>query len=184
MSRIGKTPIELPAGVTLEKEAAGVLVKGPKGSLHVDIPSGFAVTTEAQVIKLIPASSATVADNIYGLVRSLLANAIFGVAKEWQKTVELVGVGYRVSGTPTEVTLNVGFTHPVKVTAPKNITFTITDNTKITVSGIDKKVVGEIAAKLRSIKPPEPYKGKGIRYSGEVVRKKAGKAVKAIGAPA
>lgn len=179
MSRIGNQPIEIPAQVSFEKKADQLLVRGPKGLVMVVIPESIAVDTQNNPVKISVTKNDTYTKSLHGLLRSLINNAVIGVTKGWEKRVELVGVGYRATGGSSEVTLNVGFSHPVVVKAPKDITFAISDNTKITISGIDRKVVGEMAATLRAVKPPEPYKGKGIRYAGEIVRKKAGKAVKA-----
>lgn len=181
MSRIGKTPIQIPDGVTLESGPDIVTVKGPKGTLTVLLPSRLSLNVDGKVARVEVAHMDRITSSLHGLTRTLVANAIVGVTKGWEKTVELVGVGFRATGAGKQITLTVGFSHPVNVTAPDGISFTIADN-KITVSGIDKKDVGEVAANLRKIRPPEPYKGKGIRYLGEVVRKKAGKAVKAAGA--
>lgn len=178
MSRIGNVPVSIVKGVTVEKHDGEVVVRGPKGELRLTIPPEITCTVEGENVKVAAVSDDTYVKGLHGLMRTLINNAIIGVTTGWEKTVELVGVGYRVSGGGQKITLNVGFSHPVDVTAQTHITFTIKDNTKITISGFDKKLVGETAAKLRSIRPPEPYKGKGIRYLGEVVRKKAGKAVK------
>lgn len=184
MSRVGKTPIDVPAGVTVTEKDGQVTVVGPKGNLTLLIPDGIKTQLEANKLEIRLTRETGDLGSIHGLFRTLVQNSVTGVTKGWEKTVELVGVGYKAAGGGAEVTLNVGFTHPVKMTAPVGITFKVDENTKITISGIDKKMVGEVAAKLRAVKPPEPYKGKGIRYVGEVVRKKAGKAVKAAGAPA
>lgn len=184
MSRIGKTPIIKPKEVILEITDGQVKITGPKGELNLDLPEFLKIETKDNQILVGVRDKNPELKSRYGLFRSLLQNAITGVNSGWEKTLELVGVGYKAQGGGNELILNVGFTHQVKIAAPKNITFKITDNTKITVSGIDKKVVGETAAEIRAVKKPEPYKGKGIRYLGEIVRKKAGKAVKAVGAPA
>lgn len=181
MSRIGTMPITIPAGVIITQSDHALVVKGPKGTLTLPVDPQFKITISDQVTIETDDTSMKAR---HGLLRSLLYNAVVGVSELWQRKVELVGVGFRAAGGGSEVTLNVGFSHPVKVTAPQDITFTVSDNTKITVSGVDKKQVGEMAAKLRAVRPPEPYKGKGIRFAGEVVRKKAGKAVKAAGAAA
>lgn len=183
MSRIGNTIINLPANVKVNLEGDQVEVQGQKGSLKLKFPSRIKVVEEGKTLKVTQIDAKYKNDQIHGLFRSLLNNAVIGVDSGWEKTVELVGVGYKALGGGNEVTLNIGFTHPVIIKAPADIVFKVSDNTKVTVSGIDKKLVGEIAAKLRAFKPPEPYKGKGVRYLGEVVRKKAGKAVKATGAP-
>jgi len=171
MSRVGKTLIELPAEVIFEEKAGTVTVKGPKGTLSLKLPIGFQTQVEQNRVTLVIKKVQSQTNSMHGLYRSLLNNYILGVTKGWEKTVELIGVGYKAQGDGAEVTLAVGFTHPVKITAPKDITFKIIDNTKIIISGIDKKVVGEVAAQIRAVKPPEPYKGKGIRYVGEFVRK-------------
>lgn len=181
MSRIGKTPIQLPQGVTFEQNSGEAVVKGPRGTLVVPISTRIVVTVENNVISLKSLSESKDDKSLHGLSRTLLDNAVVGVTKGWEKTLELVGVGYRAQGGGKELTLSVGFSHPVKVTATDDIQFTIKEN-KIIVAGSNKKIVGETAASLRKIRPPEPYKGKGIRYLGEVIRKKAGKAVKAAGA--
>lgn len=182
MSRIGKTLIIIPKEVTLKQEGDVIEVKGPKGTLKVVMPAylQLAITPTQVEVKIKEGNELY---NIHGLFRSILFNMIVGVTQGWQKTVELIGVGYRATGGGNEVTLQVGFTHPVKIAAPKDVSFQIVD-TRIIISGIDKIVVGETAARIRAVRPPEPYKGKGIRYLGEIVRKKAGKAVKAAGAPA
>lgn len=178
MSRIGKTPINIPSGISFEIGEGQVVLTGPKGTLTVPVDRRLTVITKNGQIVL--TSQANIA-NIYGLTRAIIANAVKGVSSGWERNIELVGVGYRAQGGNNEISLTIGFSHPVKITAPAGITFQISDNTKITVSGPDKRAVGEIAAQIRSIRPPEPYKGKGVRYKGEVVRKKAGKAVKAVG---
>ncbi|RJR16068.1 50S ribosomal protein L6 [Candidatus Microgenomates bacterium] len=182
MSRIGKSPISIPAGVTVEKTDSKVLVKGPKGTLTVEVPKELKVAIKDTILTVEVMQSEQNVANKHGLVRSLIYNAVYGVTKGWEKKLELIGVGYRAQGSGRELNLTVGFSHPVKFTADEGISFTVSDNTKITVSGIDKKTVGEVAASVRKVRPPEPYKGKGIRYQDEVVRKKAGKAVKAASA--
>lgn len=178
MSRIGTNPIQIPQGVTVNGISGKVVVKGQKGQLTLLIPESFEIEVTGNSV-LVKTEETHKLKNIHGLFRSLLSNAVTGVTKGWDKDLELVGVGYKVAGGGNEITLSVGFTHPVKILAPNGISFVISDNTKIKVAGIDKKAVGDIAAIIRSTRPPEPYKGKGIRYAGEVVRKKAGKAVKA-----
>ena len=182
MSRIGNVPITIPAGVTIRNDGRVVTVSGPKGSVTVPVPSILEVVVADNALRITAANESKNSKSLHGLVRTLLNNAVLGTTMGWEKTLELIGVGYRAAGSAKELTLTIGFSHPVVVTAPENISFAVKDNTKIVISGIDKKIVGEIAAKLRAIRPPEPYKGKGIRYQGEVVRKKAGKAVKAAGA--
>ncbi len=183
MSRIGKTPISLPKGVTVAQTNSQVNIVGPKGQLQVESPKNLQLEVGVDAIT-VQTKDEAVTKATHGLYRAILQNAITGVTQGWTKQLELVGVGYRVLGGGQELTLNVGFSHPVKFSAPAGITFQILDNTKFVVVGVDKQLVGEVAARIRSTKPPEPYKGKGIRYAGEVVRKKAGKAVKAVGAAA
>lgn len=182
MSRVGKSPVIIPNGVTITPKEGVVEVAGPKGILRNVLPQGFSLETKDGIlqIRINPQGHS----HIHGLLRTLIYNSIVGVTKGWEKTLELVGVGYRATGSATELILQVGFSHPVKIAAPQDVTFQVKDNTQVVISGIDKKVVGEIAARIRSLKPPEPYKGKGIRYLGEIVRKKAGKVVKAAGAAA
>ena len=183
MSRVGKTPISIPVGTTLTKHDSEVKVTGPKGSLTVAIPVGLDMESKTNQVFLVSKTQQDL-KNLHGLTRALLANALIGVTKGWSKQVELVGVGYRVTGGEKELIFNIGFTHPIKITAPPNISFAISENNKVVINGLDKQLVGDVAAKIRNFRPPEPYKGKGIRYQGEIVRKKAGKAVKAIGTPA
>lgn len=178
MSRIGEAPINIPSSVNISIEGQEVVVKGPLGELSFQFPGVVKVEMEDQqlVVKLKKGESGAKA--MHGLTRSLIANMVVGVDQGWQKKLELVGVGFRAQLAGDKLTLNVGYSHPVDVTAPAGITFKVEDNTKITVSGIDKQSVGQVAATIRKVRPPEPYKGKGIRYSGEYVRRKAGKAGK------
>lgn len=182
MSRIGKMPIVIPDGVTFSLKAGAVDVSGSKGHVSVDLPLGFTVEVKGNEARVVSRGQNRADTDQHGLIRALLFNAVTGVSQSWHKTLELVGVGYRAHGDGTDITLNVGFSHPVKISAPTGITFEVVGNNKVTVSGVDKKLVGEVAARIRAVSPPEPYKGKGIRYVGEVVRRKAGKAVKAVGA--
>lgn len=179
MSRIGQKAISIPAGVTLKKEPGNLVISGSKGSLKVAIPEQIKLTEKDQQLVVSITGDQKKVKSLHGLVRSLIANAILGVTQGWEKRVELHGVGYRASGGEKEISLAVGFSHPVKISAPSGISFKIEGN-QITVSGIDKQLVGEVTAQLRAVRPPEVYKGKGIRYVGEVVRKKAGKATKAV----
>lgn len=180
MSRIGDTPVEVPKEVTVSVNPGNMVVKGPKGELTITVPSGISVHAEGTTIIAERKRNDTRTNALHGTVIALLSNAITGVTKGWSKQLELQGVGYRAALAGTDLTLNVGFSHPVTVKPPAEITFTVTEG-KITVSGIDKYLVGQVAASIRAIKPPEPYKGKGIRYVGEYVRKKAGKSAKAVG---
>lgn len=179
MSRIGQKPITIPSGVTATLKGGKIEVVGPKGKLEVSINPALKVQIEGgDVIKI--EEGKTYLKGLTGLNRTLIQNAVTGVTTPWTKSLELVGVGFRATTTGQELNLSLGFSHPIKLNAPLGVTFTVTEN-KITVSGVDKYVVGEIAAKVRRLKPPEPYKGKGIKYIGEFIRKKAGKATKALG---
>ena len=183
MSRIGNARIQLPQGVTLLQKEGVIVVRGPKGEVTVALVPGIVAKQEQDMVIVTSKTSEQKAKAGHGLVRALVANAVLGVTKGWTKTLELSGVGYRVAMTGTSITLSVGFSHPVVIVPPQGITFQIVEG-KIVVSGIDRQMVGEIAAKIRRVKEPEPYKGKGIKYVGEVIRKKAGKAAKAVGAGA
>lgn len=178
MSRIGNLPIQIPEGVTVEKTGGQVLVKGSKGELKMNIDPKIEVLIGGQNILVKRKNEQKATKALHGLTRALLANMIKGVTEGWSKTVELVGVGFRAQSLGDTLNLTIGFSHPVKIRAPVGILFEVEDNTKITVSGIDKQLVGQVAAKIRAIKKPEPYKGKGIRYEGEYIRRKAGKAGK------
>lgn len=180
MSRIGKKPIIIPAGVTVHIENGVAKASGPKGTQEVRLPRGITLTHTGSEMHMEITPGKNHAASV-GLNRSLVQNAVTGVAVGWSKTLELIGVGYRAQTDGNELTLNVGFSHPVKIQAPQGIVFTVAEN-KIVVSGSDKYLIGETAAKIRRVKKPEPYKGKGIRYAGEHIRKKAGKAGKAAGA--
>lgn len=182
MSRIGKKPVKIPAGVTVKTEDHRLVANGPKGELALNIQPEIKISVNGQDILVDRVVETPKAKSLHGLVRTLIENTLLGVSTGWNKGLELVGVGYRAAIEGTNLVLNVGFSHPVKYPAPQGITFEVTDNTKINVRGIDKQLVGETAAQIRRIRPPEPYKGKGIRYIGEVVRRKAGKAAKAVGA--
>jgi len=181
MSRIGNNPIVLPQGVEVTFADDMVLVKGPKGELQM--PMHKAIKVEEEEGKLIVKRKRENQEgrSMHGLIRTLINNMVVGVTTGWTKNLEMVGVGYRAQGGGTTMTLNVGYSHPVKIEAPEGITFTVADNTKLSVAGIDRALVGQIAANIRAVKSPEVYKGKGIRYVGEYVRKKAGKAGKAAG---
>ena len=181
MSKIGKQPISIKDGVTIATEGRKVTVTGPKGTLAYEIPVGLMVTvadgkiTVTQEEKMQDQTKA-----LFGLARSLINNMVIGVSDGFSKRLELVGVGYRSQVTGKDLTLSLGFSHPVKIPAPEGITFTIIDN-NVVISGIDKALIGNTAAQIRAIRPPEPYKGKGIKYKGEKIRRKAGKAAKAVG---
>ncbi len=177
MSRIGKLPIEIPAGVTITVDLDVISVKGPKGELTVPHLSDVTVALEGNQAIVTRKDDEFIAKAQHGLQRALLNNAVIGVTQGYEKKLEVNGVGFRINGGGHEIELIVGFSHPVKYKAPAGINLAIEKMT-ITVSGIDKQAVGQTAAEIRSIKKPEPYKGKGIKYADEVVRRKAGKAGK------
>jgi large subunit ribosomal protein L6 len=183
MSRIGYAPIQIPNGVTVEKTGNQIMVTGSKGSLSFGIAEEIEVETEGSQMLIKRKNDQKQTKAMHGLTRALLNNMVIGVSAGWTKKLELIGVGYRAQSSGDKLTLNVGYSHPVEVLAPEGIRFEVADNTKILVSGIDKILVGQIAAKIKSVKAPEPYKGKGIRYEGEYIRRKAGKAGK-VGAGA
>lgn len=178
MSRIGNAPISIPAGVTVEKAGAHVVVNGSKGNLGMDIPANIEVNIKDETISVTRKNDQQKVKALHGLTRALLNNMVIGVLNGWTKNLELVGVGFRAQGGGDKLTLNVGYSHPVEVVAPAGIGFEVRDNTKIFITGINKELVGQVAANIRKVRPPEVYKGKGIRYEGEVVKRKAGKAGK------
>lgn len=181
MSRIGKQPITLPDGVTATLSGAVLTVKGPRGALTQQIHADVIVLIDGQTITVNVADPER-ADNraLWGLFQRLIANMVTGVTAGFTKSLELVGVGYRVAVAGQTITLNVGFSHPVNIELPEGVTAKADKNT-LTLEGSDKQVVGELAAQIRRIRKPEPYKGKGIKYVDEVIRRKAGKAAKAVG---
>lgn len=179
MSRIGSRPILIPAGVTVSLTDGIASVAGPQGDLEVRIHPRVSVKQEDTTLTVERRGNDGPARALHGLMRMLLANAITGVSTGFTKRLEMVGVGYRAQTDGRVLTLSVGFTHPVVINAPEGISFQVEKNTLISVSGRDKQKVGQIAAEIRATKKPEPYKGKGIRYEGEIVRRKAGKVAKA-----
>jgi len=180
MSRIGKLPIQIPAGVTVTvSEENVVTVKGPKGELAQSVNQQMSIEIKDGVLTVARPNDQKQFRAMHGLYRALINNMVVGVTTGFTKTLELVGVGYRAQAdNPKQLTISIGYSHPVVVAAPEGITFATPAPTTISVSGIDKQVVGEIAAEIRAIRKPEPYHGKGIRYTGEVVRHKEGKAGK------
>ncbi|MBI2021566.1 50S ribosomal protein L6 [Candidatus Daviesbacteria bacterium] len=180
MSRVGNNPINIPSSVEVLIEGSKVLAKGPKGSLELNLNPLVRAEVKDNQLVVSRKKEDRLSRSVHGLTRALLNNMVLGVSSGWDKKLEMVGVGYRASGGGDSLTLNVGYSHPVNFKAPEGINFTVSDNTKITVSGIDKHLVGQVAANIRAVKPPEVYKGKGIRYEGEYVRRKAGKAGKAV----
>jgi len=179
MSRIGKTPIEIKSGVEVVVNADSVEIKGPKGTLAQSIPEGIEVQKEEETIIVKRDNDLRETKALHGLVRSLLNNMVQGVTEGYQKQLELVGVGYRAQSKGNNaLELQLGFSHPVKYSAPDGITLEVPSQTEINISGINKQVVGQVAADIRALKKPEPYKGKGIRYVGEHIIRKAGKTAK------
>lgn len=175
MSRIGKQPVVIPQGVTVTLEGAAITVKGPKGELQRSLPTEITVVVEDGRVTVTRPSDAGRHRALHGLTRALIGNMVLGVTAGFSKSLEIKGVGYRAEGTAKGVRLLVGYSHPVDYTAPDGIKITVDGQTNVTVTGIDKEKVGQVAAELRSVRRPEPYKGKGIRYVGEHVRTKAGK---------
>lgn len=178
MSRIGKLPISLPAGVSVNIDGQTVSVKGPKGELTLVISNPIRVTLEDNTVIVTRPDDLAPSKSLHGLSRTLIANNVHGVSTGFTKTLEIVGTGYRATAKGSSVELALGFSHPVVIEPPAGITITVETNTKLVVSGVDKQAVGEVAAKIRKLRKPEPYKGKGIRYEGERVRRKAGKSGK------
>ncbi|GHG45934.1 50S ribosomal protein L6 [Flavimobilis marinus] len=179
MSRIGKLPVPVPAGVDVTISGALVTVKGPKGSLEHTVPAPIQVARDEDgALAVTRPDDERASRALHGLTRTLLANIVTGVTEGYEKKLEIVGTGYRVAAKGSDLEFALGFSHPVVVTPPAGISFAVESPTKFSVSGIDKQQVGEVAANIRKIRKPEPYKGKGVRYAGENVRRKAGKAGK------
>lgn len=179
MSRIGKAPVAVPSGVEVKVDGTDVVVKGPKGELTQSIPEGIAVSVEDGTISVTRRDDEGETRSLHGLTRALIANMVKGVSDGFTKELSIVGVGYRAQAkSPSELELALGFSHPVSVVAPEGVTFEVPTPTSIKVSGIDKQLVGQVAADIREYRKPEPYKGKGIRYVNEYVLRKAGKAGK------
>jgi large subunit ribosomal protein L6 len=179
MSRIGKKPVALPQGVTARIEGARITVKGPKGELSRLLPADMTVGLDGDTVVVTRPSDETRHKALHGLTRTLVANMVEGVTQGFVKALEIQGVGYKAEPKPFGVQRVVGFSHPVPYHAPQGIKITVTNNVQIKVEGMDKELVGQVAAELRNVRPPEPYKGKGIRYAGEQVRRKAGKTAQA-----
>lgn len=178
MSRIGRLPISIPAGVEVAIDGALVTVKGPKGTLTHTVASPIAVTKEESKVVVSRPNDERSSRALHGLTRTLISNMVKGVTEGYQKTLEISGTGYRVAAQGKGLEFALGYSHPIKVEAPEGITFTVETPTKLHVAGIDKQKVGEVAANLRKLRKPDPYKAKGVRYSDEVIRRKAGKAGK------
>jgi large subunit ribosomal protein L6 len=175
MSRIGRLPVTIPGGVDVTIDGRHVQVKGPKGTLQHTVADPIDVVKEDSVIKVTRPSDDGPVRALHGLSRTLIANMVTGVTDGYKKTLEIVGVGYRVQAKGNDLEFALGYSHPITITPPDGITFRVEAPTRFVVEGIDKQLVGEVSAKIRKLRKPDPYKGKGVRYQGEVIRRKAGK---------
>lgn len=178
MSRIGRAPIPVPAGVTATINGNDITIAGPKGTLSLTVAEPIVVKQEGEELVVTRPDDERASRSLHGLTRTLVSNMVTGVTTGYEKSLEIVGTGYRVAAKGNDLEFALGFSHPVLVTAPEGISFVVETPVKFKVQGIDKQKVGEVAANIRKIRKPEPYKGKGVRYEGEVVRRKAGKAGK------
>ena len=178
MSRIGRLPITVPANVELNIDGQQVAVKGPKGELSITVSAPITVSKDENTVTVVRPNDSREARSLHGLTRTLINNMIIGVTEGYEKKLEIHGTGYRVQAKGADLELALGYSHPVKVAAVDGITYSVEGNNKITVAGIDKQHVGEVAANIRKLRKTEPYKGKGIRYAGEIIRRKVGKAGK------
>ncbi len=181
MSNIGKKAIKITEGVNITQDTDKIIVSGPKGTLETKVPMGIGVTVKNGEIVLRKETESRELEKFFGLSRALLANMVTGVTSGFEKKLELSGVGYRANVSGEELVLNVGYVNPVKIKAPSGIKFSVDENSIITVYGASKQLVGDVADKIRHVRPPEPYKGKGIKYVGEYIRRKVGKAAKTVG---
>ena len=175
MSRVGKKPVTLPKGVKVTVSGAEATVEGAKGSLKCPIPAGITVEVAGETVNLVRADDEAQTRAYHGLTRALLQNAVTGVAEGWKKELDIVGVGYRAAMEGSKLVLALGYSHPIHYEAPKGITIAVDKQTHIIVTGSDRQLVGQVAADIRKFRKPEPYKGKGVMYTGEVIRRKAGK---------
>ena len=175
-SRVGKRPIDIPSGVHVTRDGSSVKVKGPKGEMSFTVAHGVDVAVETKVITVTQVGGGKQALALHGTTRAVLANMVTGVTTGFSKTLEITGTGYRAQQSGKKLTLQLGYSHPIEFDPPAGITIQVETPTKLTVSGYDKGLVGQVAANIRGFRPPEPYKAKGIRYSGEYIRRKAGKA--------
>ncbi len=182
MSRIGKHPIQIPAGVKVAIDGPAVKVAGPLGSLELAVRPEIKVEVKGPVLEVTRKEETRTARSLHGLTRSLIANMVKGVTVGFEKKLDIIGVGYKADVQGGVINLALGFSHPIAYNLPKGVSATVDKQTSIVVKGPDKQVIGQVAAEIRSLRPPEPYKGKGIKYFDEVVRRKAGKAGKAAGA--
>ena len=178
MSRIGRLPISVPAGVEVKVDGNLVTVKGPKGELSHKVASPITVALNENEIVVSRPNDERLSRSLHGLTRTLIQNLIIGVTSGYEKTLDIVGTGYRVTPTGNDLEFALGYSHPINITAPEGITFAVEGANKLTVSGIDKQLVGQVAANIRALRKPDPYKGKGVRYAGEHIRRKVGKAGK------
>jgi large subunit ribosomal protein L6 len=184
MSRIGKLPVKIPSGVTVNVQAQTLVVKGSKGELTRTVHPDMRLTVEKDEVTVARPSESKLHRSLHGLTRTLVANMIEGVSKGYEKQLELVGVGYRATRQGQDLVLTVGYSHPVRYGVPDGITIEVPEPTRVIVRGSNKEVVGQVTAEIRKVRPPEPYKGKGILYRGERVRRKAGKTGKTAGTAA
>ena len=175
MSRIDKQPVPIPSGVSVEIQDRHITVKGNKGTLSRELPSAIVLEQEGSTVKVSPENNSRMARQRHGLCRTLVANMVEGVSKGFEKRLHLQGVGYRAQAQGKKLTLTVGYSKPVEMEMPEGIQVAVEKNTELILNGIDKEVLGNTAARIRAVRPPEPYKGKGIRYLGEQIRRKAGK---------
>jgi large subunit ribosomal protein L6 len=178
MSRIGRLPITVPSGVDISIEGATVSVKGPKGTLSRDIAPQLRIVREDGTLRVERPDDAKQSRELHGLTRTLIANMVTGVTTGYRKGLEITGVGYRAQLVGKKLQLSLGYSHPIEIDPPEGVAFEVENPTRLAVTGIDKELVGHVAARVRAMRKPEPYKGKGVRYSGEVIRRKAGKAGK------
>ncbi len=176
MSRIGKLPVTIPAGVTIKQDGQTFTVKGPKGELTRTFASGITIAIDGQVATVTRASDEPTHKSLHGLSRTLLANMVQGVTQGYSKTLEISGVGYKAEPKPYGLLMSLGYSHTIEVKAPAGISLKAPQPTQVVVEGADKEKVGQVAAEIRSLRKPEPYKGKGVKYAGETIRRKAGKA--------
>ncbi|MFM8813903.1 MAG: 50S ribosomal protein L6 [Candidatus Limnocylindrus sp.] len=178
MSRIGRKPISVPSGVKVTIDGRTVTVVGPKGTLTRDLPGAIAIAVVGETLQLSRPSDSKTNRSLHGLCRTLVANMVEGVSAGFRKELEIDGVGYRAAKSGNKLTLALGYSHPIEINPPAGISFEVDGQTKVSVLGHDKELVGQIAAEIRSLRKPEPYKGKGVKYENEVIRRKAGKAGK------
>ncbi|HLC18525.1 MAG TPA: 50S ribosomal protein L6 [Thermodesulfobacteriota bacterium] len=181
MSRIGKLPIEIPSGVKASVEATTVHVKGPKGALSLEVRPGIIVEVKGSAIEVKRVDDERLSRGLHGLTRTLIANMVTGVHQGFEKKLEIVGVGYRAEVKGDTINLLLGYSHPIQYKLPEGISAAVEKQTAVTIKGSDKQLVGQVAADIRAMRKPEPYKGKGVKYAGEIIRRKAGKAAKGAG---